>query len=760
MVGLHMQKSRVELVRASKLDGLALRRDPQRLATLEKLRAVQYEASQYAQATLERMALVVNTSNLFVALVFEQHCEILASKNLDLKHQLPFVASLEVILASRLQQISHAQEVAEVCQALHLNQRFAALLVVPLRHPNGALLGCIGALNPLPLQLQASQHNLLEYIASDLLEKIELRLIGLAKPQSTPMLDTDLWALLSSTSEAIVAQDLQGRICFWNRAAEQLYGYTAQQIIGRELGFLFSQNSLELMRPMLEQVLMGQTVAPCLVEHRHSSGFRVNVRMALSSLQDKSGNACGAVMVCGVPDNPQQSMQHLMLERLTQHIPMFAIQLDQYGVVVAAQGKLLKPSLVVGQAIWQVFADTPELIVAAKKALNATSLHARLKWQERHLECWFVPWQQGVSLLALDVSQQVQTQLALEASESQMREILHALPMYFWRCDPFGTITMFDSATSQTPNPRIGQNAFDVFATSSSLVHGLRNILMGETLHISVQWQKRNFEVWGSPFFIEDRIAGATGVAIDVTEETEQRAMLAQTQAKLRQEQERTHIIANSISQGLSIVDNNGFFVYVNPARAEMQGYLPEEMLGQPVKAFLEPSEHARFEQMTEWARSGEPLQTTRRMRHRDGTWFEVQLLARAWYQDGKVAGVVSVLNDITVQKALERQLSAQNNTVPTVALHQDSQGFAPRDSQGLAPRDSQGLAPREQISSSHMVVLPNVAAANAFMEGVGGAAHFQASFEPSPPEPSQPRLVLRGRSLTLVVLEGRLEEQ
>jgi hypothetical protein len=57
-------------------------------------------------------------------------------------------------------------------------------------------------------------------------------------------------------------------------------------------------------------------------------------------------------------------------------------------------------------------------------------------------------------------------------------------------------------------------------------------------------------------------------------------------------------------------------------------------------------------------------------------------------------------------------------------------------------------------------VVLPNVAAANAFMEGVGGAAHFQASFEPSPPEPSQPRLVLRGRSLTLVVLEGRLEEQ
>jgi PAS domain S-box-containing protein len=749
-----MQKSRVELVRASKLEGLALRRDPQRLATLEKLRMVQYEASKYANATLERMALVLNTTNLFVALVFEQHCEILASKNLDLKQQLPFAAALEVLLPEHVQQVS--QGVADVCQALN-TQRFAALVVVPLKHPNGALLGCIGVLTPLPIQLQASQHNLLEHLSADLLEKIELRLLGLTKPQNAPIMDTDLWALLSSTSEAIVAQDLLGKICFWNRAAEQLYGYAPQHIIGRELGFLFSQNSLELLPAMLEQVLAGLSVAPCLVEHRHSSGFRVNVRMALSRLHDKTGNTCGTVMVCGVPDNPQQSMQHLMLERLTQHIPMFALQLDQHGVVMAAQGKLLEHGLVKGQPIWQVFADAPELLAATHKALNATSLHTKLKWQERHLECWFVPWKHGVSLLALDVSQQVQTQLALKTSENQMREILHALPMYFWRCDPFGTITMFDSANSPTPNHRIGQNVFDVFATSSSIVHGLRNILMGETLHISAEWQGRNFELWGSPFFIEDRIAGATGVAIDVTQETEQRALLAQTQAKLRQEQERTHIIANSISQGLSIVNNDGIFVYVNPARAEMQGYLPEEMLGQPVKAFLEPSEHARHEQMTEWARSGEPLQTTRRMRHRDGSWFEVQLLAKAWYEDGKVAGVVSVLNDITVQKALERQLAAHVNTD---AVPRESQGLIPRESQGLIPRESQGLIPRESLRGSHMVVLPNIAAANAFMEGVGGAVHFQASFEPSLPEPQQPRLVLRGRSLTLVVLEGRLEGQ
>jgi PAS domain S-box-containing protein len=832
-----MPKARVELVRASKLEGLALRRDPQRLASLARYASVQFEATNYAGATLERVALVLNTPNLFLAWVAEHHLEVLASKNLNLEQHIPMSVALEILLSEHLHQLQESQTLTALCQALHLPGRFAGLIVVPLKRPNGALLGCIGVLTPLPIRLPASQQSLLEHLAADFLEKIELRLEAIqSRSQSAPVMDADLWGLLSSTSEAMLACDLDGKICFWNRAAEKIYGYSPQQTIGRELGFLLSPESHQIMQQLIAQVLLGEQLAPFLVEHRHSSGFRVNVRMALSCLQDRYGNTKGLVMVCGVPDNPQQTIQHLMLERLTQQIPMLALQLDSGGMVVAAQGKLLEPSLVMGRQASDVFADAPQMLLTIDKALGGQFLHTTLKWQQRHFECWFVPWKQGISLMALDVSQQMQTRLALETSEQQMRELIHALPIYFWRCDPFGTLTMLEaSANNYVPQiVKVGLNLFELFSESSVIVTGLRNVLMGETIHTQVEWGGRCVEVWSSPLFEKDRIVGATGVALDVTSEAQQRQALEQTQTALRQEQERTHILANSISQGLSIVDNDGIFVYVNPARAKMQGYTPEEMIGQSATDFLEPSEQPRFWQMTEWARSGESIQATRRIKHRDGTWLEVQLFAKAWYKDGLVAGVVSILNDITEQQALKQHLALQqrilleqrNSLMPV--FEASSQGmallgedgvveyinpalqkmlglaeaplyshafFAPQDLPRLealwksqqhhqsscyqaklvsgqlvqleeVPDKPQGrflgsvlvVTPTPQTTKG-LLLLPNIATALQFLRGVGGISHFQASFEPNPTEPTQPRLVLRGRSMTVVVESGTLEQ-
>ena len=41
--------------------------------------------------------------------------------------------------------------------------------------------------------------------------------------------------LLNTASQAIVASELDGTIVFWNRAAEDLYGWSAQEAIGRHL---------------------------------------------------------------------------------------------------------------------------------------------------------------------------------------------------------------------------------------------------------------------------------------------------------------------------------------------------------------------------------------------------------------------------------------------------------------------------------------------------------------------------------------------
>jgi PAS domain S-box-containing protein len=49
------------------------------------------------------------------------------------------------------------------------------------------------------------------------------------------MLETELFALLEKTADAAYTVTVQGEICSWNRAAEQLFGYPASEVVGRHI---------------------------------------------------------------------------------------------------------------------------------------------------------------------------------------------------------------------------------------------------------------------------------------------------------------------------------------------------------------------------------------------------------------------------------------------------------------------------------------------------------------------------------------------
>ncbi|WP_369937630.1 CHASE domain-containing protein [Xanthomonas tesorieronis] len=95
---------------------------------------------------------------------------------------------------------------------------------------------------------------------------------------------SELAALVSSTSEAIVAEDLHGRITHWNPAAERIFGYTPAQAIGQPLQDLLG---MQVRDPVSEGG--GAQVR----ELRHRDGHAVNALASASPILDTDGDTVG-----------------------------------------------------------------------------------------------------------------------------------------------------------------------------------------------------------------------------------------------------------------------------------------------------------------------------------------------------------------------------------------------------------------------------------------------------------------------------------
>lgn len=103
-----------------------------------------------------------------------------------------------------------------------------------------------------------------------------------------------LAALVESSQDAIKGTDLKGVITSWNRGAEQLYGYTAEEAIGRTVDFLLPLDRLDEEQQMLNCIVQGEAVPPRETVRRRKDGSLVEVSLVASAIRDAKGNTVGA----------------------------------------------------------------------------------------------------------------------------------------------------------------------------------------------------------------------------------------------------------------------------------------------------------------------------------------------------------------------------------------------------------------------------------------------------------------------------------
>jgi PAS domain S-box-containing protein len=101
--------------------------------------------------------------------------------------------------------------------------------------------------------------------------------------------------LLENVNDAIIAADLNYRITSWNKAAEKMYGYKAEEVIGKEISEVVKVEFPGLTREQVRQILQEKGFWQGEAIHYNRFGEKIYVSSSLSVIRDINGNPIGTV---------------------------------------------------------------------------------------------------------------------------------------------------------------------------------------------------------------------------------------------------------------------------------------------------------------------------------------------------------------------------------------------------------------------------------------------------------------------------------
>jgi len=100
--------------------------------------------------------------------------------------------------------------------------------------------------------------------------------------------------IVDSSQDAIIGKNLDGIVTHWNKGAEHIYGYTAQEMIGKSISALCPKERVDEIPAILEKIRHGQGVEYFESVRVTKDGRNLNVSISVSPIHDAEGKVVGA----------------------------------------------------------------------------------------------------------------------------------------------------------------------------------------------------------------------------------------------------------------------------------------------------------------------------------------------------------------------------------------------------------------------------------------------------------------------------------
>jgi diguanylate cyclase (GGDEF)-like protein/PAS domain S-box-containing protein len=508
--------------------------------------------------------------------------------------------------------------------------------------------------------------------------------------------------VLDAAFDAIVTITPDGIVRWFNRGAERIFGYRAEEIIGQPVTLLMPERYRELCVAGLHRYLrtgeahvVGGTTE--LVGLR-KDGSEFPIEMSLGETYEDGERLFTGV----IRDVTQRKEIEKALEESGERIRTLLQNTSDIITLLESDGTIryispavervtgYSPEKQIGiSAFGSVHPDDREQALNTfAEVLKEPGLHPPLEFRVPHKDgswCYLEhvvnnllddPAVSGVVVTSRDVTERKESERKLREAEQRYRTLIEQGPAVvyiqeigspdsaIYMSPQIETLTGYspeeckdpalrwsmvhpeDREWLQAEDERTGEPG-KVFTTEYRVVH--RD---GGT-----KWV-RNESV-----LIEDEMSGTRywqGFMLDITE----RKAFEEALERLSR---RHEMVLKSAGEGIFGLDLRGEVTFVNPAASDMTGWSIEDLLDRPMHNLLHHTKPAGApytrEECPIYAALEDGITHSRDDEvfwRKDGTRFPVEYMSSPIFEDGEIVGAVVTFRDITERKALEQQLQHQ----------------------------------------------------------------------------------------------------
>ena len=501
-------------------------------------------------------------------------------------------------------------------------------------------------------------------------------------------LNRQLLCLFKDTCNAAIVFNMSGEIIAWNKFAEQLYGWTEADLLGKSITILEAENDPFETTGIVEKIMAGVLLEPVKTRRLTKDGALLDIELTIKKLENSLGDVIAIASI--ERETPRQSFAEEIWKRyreLIESINQGLYSVDKEGIFTFVSPLV---EIITGYSFSEMIGrpytdfvpieEIPRLRALTTEILsgNAASFEYRiikrtgeLRWVHTSLKA-VIKDQQVVEINGVfsDINDRKLAEEALRESEEKFKMIFENANDEIIYVDMNGTIIDVNSKMEDIFGYKreevIGKNfsGFDYFTaeTMQKAVELFEAAVSGgpaPMMEFEICRKDKKavtIEVNSKVLTKQGVINGMLLIIRDITERKRTEAALMERERLLRQ-------ITDNMTDVVAMIDMNGILKYISSSVTKAIGFLPEEMVGTSIYDHLHEDDLDIREKIMR-NEDSKPSSVSRRFRcrHSDGRylWFEARGDCVRDNSD-QIIGIVFGSRDITEQKMAEEEIQKTN---------------------------------------------------------------------------------------------------